>query len=55
VSVHRVHEYVYQFLAEQNGMTATSLFALSDPKVPSARLTTLLQSSANQTGGRTPI
>ncbi len=39
--------YVYQFVAEQNGMPASSMFALSDPKVPPARLTTFLQSSAN--------
>ena len=39
--------YVYQFVAEQNGMPAGSLLALSDPKVPPARLTTFLQTSPN--------
>lgn len=39
--------YVYQFVAEQSGMRASSLFNLSDPKVPPARLATLLHSSPN--------
>lgn len=39
--------YVYQFVAEQSGIPAASLFNLADPKVPPARLATYMDTSPN--------
>jgi hypothetical protein len=39
--------FLYQFVAEQNGLPATSLLNLPDPKVSPALLTTFLDTSAN--------
>lgn len=39
--------YVYQFVAEQSGIPAASLFNLADPKVPPARLATYMETSPN--------
>lgn len=39
--------YVYQFVAEQNGLRGGFIFNMSDPKVSPARLMTYLDSSPN--------
>lgn len=39
--------FVYQFVAEQSGTRAASIFNLPDPKVSPARLTTYMESSPN--------
>jgi hypothetical protein len=39
--------YVYQFVAEQSGMSRALIFNLSDPKVPPARLADYMETSPN--------
>src|SRR5215472_836378 len=39
--------FVYQFVAEQSGLRAASLFNLADPKVPPARLASYMDTSPN--------